>query len=88
MKLIENYIEFDGSHVQIWKLGKDKYSKIYKERLWWRYYFEINGGSNSGGGITLRHAKNDALAILLDKEWENLPRSMRERNERRLKNSE
>lgn len=87
MKKVEDYIEFDGSQVEIWKLGRDKHSKIYKERFWWRYYYEVNGGNNSGGGITLRQAKNNALAYLLDEEWENLPRNVRERNVRRPTNS-
>lgn len=82
MKLVENFIEFDGSRVMIWK---------HKQSFFKRYYYEVlddtllyvnvlNVPLCSGSTFTRDKAKNEALSFILDKEWKNLPPRMKEAN--------
>lgn len=87
MELIEDYVEFEGSNVRIWKRVGNQYNFFFK--LFNKYHWEIlndkyKEDGNFGDTITLRQARNDALSYLLDKEWDNLPPRMRVENGRKI----
>lgn len=94
MKLIEEYIEFDGSRVSIWqrtrKTGR-KYSFLFMffNKYFWVVYSEgiPEKAMFTGNSMTISSAKKEILNSLLDKEWDNLPPRVKVENGKRIEHS-